>query len=155
MPHIHFFIGIIISLSLEFELISAQAVPLFIIGSIVPDIDIIPGIILKTNHRTFWSHYLTFYLALTLLSSIFIPVIFWFFLGGTIHILTDIIDWEIYPLAPLSNFKVSIFNLNYNQISTSKNFLSYIKQYYSESKVVFTEICVIFLCGLVLIVKIH
>ena len=153
MPHIHFISGIIVGLLLNLHITSSEAFILFIIGNILPDIDILMGFYLKTNHRTFITHYISFYLFMAILSYMFLPTFFWLVLGGIVHVLIDIIDWGVYPLAPFSNHKISLFDLDYNEISSSKTFLGYLKNYYNTSSIIKTEVVVVLISIVVILAK--
>ncbi len=138
-PHIHLLIGIIIANSLELKDLPLL---LFILGNIFPDIDIILGILLKKNHRTFVSHFPMIWLVLALISAFLTIEIYWFFVAGFIHLLVDVLDWEVYLLMPFSNFKLSLFSLDPVAILQGKTFTEQVVLYYQQKKIIFTELII-------------
>lgn len=138
-PHIHLLLGIILAKSLELKDLPLL---LFILGSLFPDIDIILGILWKKNHRTFITHFPMIWLILTLISAFLKLEIYWFFVAGFIHLLVDVLDWEVYLLMPFSNFKLSLFSLDPITILEGKTFSEQVVLYYQQKKIIFIELMI-------------
>lgn len=139
LPHIHLILGILLVNSLELNDISIFFV---ILGSVLPDLDLLLGILWKKNHRTFISHYPLVWLFLSLFFAFLRLDIYWLFVAGFIHLLVDVIDWEVYLLRPISNFKWSLFSLDPLVIIHGKTFREQIALYYREKKIICTELIV-------------
>ena len=144
MPHVHLLIGLIGANIFMFTGMDHTYSMLFILGSVLPDIDFFFNIILKRkSHRELPSHFpLIYFMGAALLGVIGFFPLFWFFLGGLLHTLLDTIDWEIYILAPLSDRSITIFGLNYKEIARKGNISSYLKKYYMEKQIIVIEILV-------------
>ena len=138
-PHIHLLLGLIIANSLE---LSNLPLLLFVLGSIIPDIDIILGILQKKNHRTFVSHFPMIWLFLSLISVFLKLDVYWFFMGGFLHLLVDVLDWEVYLLMPFSNYKLSLFSLDPEAILQGKTFREQVVLYYHQKKIIFAELII-------------
>ena len=136
-PHIHLLLGLIIANILE---LNNLPLLLFVLGSIIPDIDIILGILQKKNHRTFVSHFPMIWLFFSLISAFFKLDVYWFFMAGFLHLLVDVLDWEVYVLMPFSNFKLSLFSLDPEAILQGKTFSEQVILYYRQKKIIFTEL---------------
>jgi hypothetical protein len=149
MPHIHLLLGVIISNILQ---VNSNLDLLFLLGCILPDADIIPGFLQKKNHRTYFSHYPIIWLFFTVLALVLRSDIYWFFLGGFIHVISDILDWKVYIFAPFSNYSMSIFNFNPEEILKESSPKTSIKNYYQKPQVLIIELF-IFLLGLVSIIS--
>lgn len=139
LPHIHFLIGIILVNYLELNDLSSFLV---ILGSILPDLDMILGILWKKNHRNFISHYPMVWLFSSLFFAFLGLDVYWLFMAGFIHLLVDAIDWEVYLLKPFSNLKFSIFSLDPFVILQGKTFKEQIVLYYQQKKIICTELIV-------------
>ncbi len=138
-PHIHLLLGLIIVNSLELNNLPFL---LFVLGSIFPDIDIILGILQKKNHRTFVSHFPMIWLFFSLISAFFKLDVYWFFMAGFLHLLVDVLDWEVYLFMPFSNFKLSLFSLDPEAILQGKTFSEQVVLYYRQKKIIFTELMI-------------
>ena len=139
LPHIHLILGIMIVNFLELNDLSSFFI---ILGSILPDLDLILGILWKRNHRTFISHYPLIWLSLSLIFVFLSLEIYWLFVAGFIHLLVDVIDWEVYLLRPVTNFKWSLFSLDPFVILQGKTFREKILLYYQNRKIICTELIV-------------
>ncbi|MHA2112308.1 MAG: metal-dependent hydrolase [Candidatus Hodarchaeales archaeon] len=138
-PHIHLLLGIIITNSLE---LNNLPLLLFVLGSIFPDIDIILGILWKKNHRKFVSHFPMIWLFFSLISAFLKIDVYWFFMAGFLHLLVDVLDWEVYLLMPISNFKLSLFSLDPEAILQGKTFSEQVVLYYHQKRIIFTELII-------------
>ncbi|MHA1543047.1 MAG: metal-dependent hydrolase [Candidatus Hodarchaeales archaeon] len=138
-PHIHLLLGLIIANSLE---LNNLPLLLFVLGSIFPDIDIIFSIFWKKNHRTFVSHFPMIWLFFCLISAFLKLDVYWFFMAGFLHLLVDVLDWEVYLLMPFSNFKLSLFSLDPEAILQGKTFSEQVVLYYHQKKIIFTELII-------------
>lgn len=138
-PHIHLLLGLIIANSLE---LNNLPLLLFVLGSIFPDIDIIFSIFWKKNHRTFVSHFPMIWLFFSLISAFLKLDVYWFFMAGFLHLLVDVLDWEVYLLMPFSNFKLSLFSLDPEAILQGKTFSEQVVLYYHQKKIIFTELII-------------
>ena len=138
-PHIHLLLGLIIAYSLE---LNNLPLLLFVFGSIFPDIDIILGILWKKNHRTFVSHFPMIWLFFFLISAFLKLDVYWFFMAGFLHLLVDVLDWEVYLLMPFSNFKLSLFSLDPEEILQGKTFREQVVMYYRQKKIIFAELII-------------
>ena len=138
-PHIHLLLGLIIANSLE---LNNLPLLLFVLGSIFPDIDIIFSIFWKKNHRTFVSHFPMIWLFFSLISAFLKLDVYWFFMAGFLHLLVDVLDWEVYLFMPFSNFKLSLFSLDPEAILQGKTFSEQVVLYYHQKKIIFTELII-------------
>ncbi len=139
LPHIHLLIGMIIANYLELNDLAI----FFVIGSILPDLDWILGIVWKKNHREFATHYPMLWLVFSLIAVFFRLDIAWLFVAGFIHLLVDVVDWEVYLLRPFSNFKWSLFSLNPAIIlQQDKTFKEQIVLYYQQKNIIYIELIV-------------
>ena len=145
MPHIHLIIGLIIVNVLH---IDYSVNLLFLLGCILPDADIIVGIQRKRNHRTFFTHYPIFWISLTIFAVFLDSIFSWFFLGGVVHVLSDVLDWKVFLFAPFSGYSASVFNLNPNEILSNLSPKTSILSYYQQPQIIFSEV-IIFLLGVV------
>ena len=145
MPHIHLIIGIIFANILGLEQISCV---FFLFGSILPDFDSMIGVLTHRNHRSLFTHYPLLWLFLSLLSGILRLEIFWLFLGGLLHLLTDILDWEVYVLRPFSDLKISILSLDPETLIEDKSIKEQLILYYKQRKIICTEL-IIFGIGII------
>ncbi|MHA1444071.1 MAG: metal-dependent hydrolase [Candidatus Hodarchaeales archaeon] len=139
LPHIHLILGIILVNYLELNDLSSFFV---ILGSLLPDLDLILGTLWKKNHRTFISHYPLVWLFFALFFAFLRLDIYWLFVAGFIHLLVDVIDWEVYLLRPISNFKWSLFSSDPFVIIQGKTFREQIVLYYRQKKIICTELIV-------------
>ena len=138
-PHIHLMVGFILA-----DCLKLKDLPLilFILGSVIPDFDIIFGILRKKNHRTFFSHFPLIWLFLTLISVILQLDAYWFFVAGFIHLLVDVLDWEVFLLGPFLSFSWSLFSLNPETILIDKTFREQIGLYYQQKQIIWTELII-------------
>lgn len=142
MPHVHLLVGLIGANLLVFGGETHSNSMWFILGSTLPDIDYIFNIIIKKNsHRQLPTHFPLIYMSGALLLGIFglLPQ-FWLFLGAFCHTFLDIIDWEIYLLAPFSFNTFSIFGLDFKEMAKKGNITNFLKNYYQERKIIVIEI---------------
>ncbi|MFX1285980.1 MAG: metal-dependent hydrolase [Promethearchaeota archaeon] len=147
MPHVHLLLGITSVNILAYWGYDPSNLIWFVVGSIFPDIDYIFNLVIrKRSHRQLPTHFLLLYLLGVFGFGIWgLSPLFWFFLGALYHILVDVIDWEIYLLAPFSNKSFSILNLDYEKISKQKAFVNFFKYYYHNRKIILLEIFTIIL----------
>ena len=143
MPHIHLLIGIIFVNTLQIDSFSNM---LLILGCVLPDADIFLGILQKKNHRTYFPHYPMVWIFLTSFSFLLKSNFYWFFLGGFIHLMSDMIDWNVYIFAPFSNYSVSFLNLDPLEILEEPNPVNFIQNYYRKKQIIVIEL-IIFLFG--------
>lgn len=113
-----------------------------ILGSLLPDLDLFLGILWKKNHRTLISHYPLVWLFFAIFFAFLRLDIYWLFVAGFIHLLVDVIDWEVYLLRPISNFKWSLFSSDPFVIIQGKTFREQIVLYYRQKKIICTELIV-------------
>jgi hypothetical protein len=139
LPHIHFLLGLILVDCLGLNAFSSFLV---ILGSILPDLDWILGTVTKKNHRTFLSHYPMIWLLLAIFSFFMSLEVYWLFIAGFIHLLADVIDWEVYLLKPISDFKWSLFSLDPLVFIQDKTFKEQIILYYQQKKIICTELII-------------
>ncbi|MFX0181513.1 MAG: metal-dependent hydrolase [Candidatus Hodarchaeota archaeon] len=144
MPHIHLLQGIIGAILLKHFNLGNSSMIWFIIGSISPDFDILYGYITKQNHRNFITHYPITWLSIGCFFGIMGFSVFWFFVGAFIHILIDLIDWEIYILAPLSIVSFSLLKLDYKKMIEGGSIVDFLLGYYRNKSVVFIEAGIVF-----------
>jgi hypothetical protein len=77
------------------------------------------------------------------LISVFLKLdVYWFFMGGFLHLLVDVLDWEVYLLMPFSNFKLSLFSLDPEAMLQDKTFIEQVVLYYRQKKIIFTELII-------------
>jgi len=113
-----------------------------ILGSVLPDLDLILGSFWKRNHRTFISHYPLVWLSISLIFAFLRLEVYWLFMAGFIHLLVDVIDWEVYLLRPFSNLKWSLFSLDPLAILEGKTFREQIVLYYQNKRIICTELII-------------
>ncbi len=142
MPHVHFFFGISIAIIFTILGVNNNYAILFVIGSILPDIDFTYTLFSKKNHRTFVSHYPLFYLIGSLVTLLFNIPLFWCFFGCLLHTLVDVYDFEIYPVAPIFDKSVSFINLNHEELTKNGSFLSFIRLYYKNTRIIALEVMI-------------
>ncbi|MFX0087372.1 MAG: metal-dependent hydrolase [Candidatus Hodarchaeota archaeon] len=119
---------------------------LFLIGSILPDIDyILTRISDKTNHRELITHFPLLYLLGSITTLILNIPIFWLCIGCLFHTLIDTLDFEIYLFAPIHPKSYSIIGINYKNIRKNKTIMKSLKLYYKNGKIITVEILSILL----------
>ncbi len=145
MPHVHLLLGIASVNILAHWGYNPSNLIWFALGSIFPDIDYILNLVIKKkSHRQLPTHFLLLYLLGGLFLGIFgLLSQFLFFLGAIFHIFVDIIDWEINLFAPFSNKPISLLNLDYEKMSKQESFVSFLRSYYRNRKIIFLEILTI------------
>lgn len=144
MPHVHLLVGLIGANILVFGGVNHSNSMWFILGSILPDIDFIINRITKKNsHRQLLTHFPLTYLSGALLLGIFgvLPQ-FWLLIGALCHTVVDVIDWEVYLLAPFSKKQFILIDLNYEEITRKGNIPNFLKNYYQENQIIVIEILV-------------
>ncbi|UCG01164.1 MAG: metal-dependent hydrolase [Candidatus Heimdallarchaeota archaeon] len=146
MPHVHLLVGLIGTNIFVFGGNNLSYSIYFIIGSVLPDFDYILNLIVKKNsHRQLPTHFpLIYFLGAFLLGIFGLLPYFWLFIGALIHTFLDVIDWEIYPFAPFSNRPFTLFNLDYNEVTKEGNIIGFLKLYYKDWKIIFSEILIFF-----------
>ncbi|MFW9905946.1 MAG: metal-dependent hydrolase [Candidatus Thorarchaeota archaeon] len=144
MPHVHLLFGLIGANIFAFTGADPSYSYWFILGSILPDIDFIINMKLKKNsHRQLFTHFPLTYLLGAFLLGIFGSLhLFWLFIGCLIHTCLDVVDWELYFLAPFSKRSITIFGLNYEKIAKEGNFIDFLKNYYQEKQILIIELLV-------------
>ncbi|MFX1507212.1 MAG: metal-dependent hydrolase [Promethearchaeota archaeon] len=144
MPHVHLLIGLIGANIFVFTGASPSYSYWFILGSILPDIDFIINMLLKRNsHRQLPTHFpFTYLLGALLLAISGSLILFWFFIGALIHTCLDVVDWEIYFLAPFSKRPLTVFGLNYEEMAREGKIFGFFKRYYQEKQIIIIEILV-------------
>ena len=147
MPHVHLLLGLSCTNILAIFHVEPLFLLLFILGNIIPDIDLIFSRFSKyKNHRKLLTHFPSIYLIGSILSFLISIPTFWVFLGCFLHTLTDILDFEIYPLAPICTNSYSIIGINYENIASQGSFFHFLKAYYKNQKVIaFELVSVLFL----------
>jgi hypothetical protein len=115
-------------------------------GSILPDFDIIIGLKKNQNHRQLWTHYPLFWLIMAFFAFLLYQPITWLFLAGFIHVIIDVIDWNVYLLAPFSFKTYSILGLNKEQYLLGKTFQKFVLKYYTNLGILLAEFSIISLC---------
>jgi hypothetical protein len=140
MPHVHLYFGILNAIIFTIFGVNPNYVILFVIGSVLPDIDFVYMLFSKKNHRTFFTHYPITYLIGALVTSFFTFPFFWCFYGCFLHTILDVYDFEIYPFAPFFDYSVSILNLNYEKIAINSSFLGFIRSYYKNTRIILLEV---------------
>ncbi len=148
MPHIHLLIGYICANTANLNSFFSL---LLICGSFLPDFDILPAIFQKKNHRTYFTHYPLIWFFLSFLALLLKLDIFWFFLGGVLHTLSDVIDWKVYIFAPFSDFSFSLFDFNPKDILKESSPKTSLLGYYKQPQIVFTELLIILIGILIFI----
>lgn len=140
MPHIHLIFSLsLINLFLSSHFTELDAL-LFIIGSVIVDIDYL----VYSNHRKAVTHKPIIYFILFIIFILLSSPLAVFFLAILIHLVTDIIDWEIELFYPFSTHKISMCNLDYNEFSNSGG-LDFLKDYYSHKSIIISELMFFFL----------
>jgi len=140
MPHVHFLLGLSCANILAIFHVEPLFLLLFILGNIIPDIDFIFSRFSKyKNHRKLLTHFPSIYLIGSILSFFISIPTFWVFLGCFLHTLIDILDFEIYPLAPICAKSYSIIGINYENIAFQGSFFHFLKAYYKNQKVIAFE----------------
>jgi hypothetical protein len=142
MPHIHLIIGLIIANILH---INFSLNLLLILGCVLPDTDIILGFLQKKNHRTYFSHYPITWLFFAIIALIFRSDIYWFFLGGFIHVISDIFDWNVLIFAPFSAYRFSLLNFDPEEILSESSPKTSIRNYYQKPQVQIFELLILLL----------
>jgi len=147
MPHVHLLLGLSCANILAIFDVEPPFLLLFILGNIIPDIDFIISRFSKyKNHRKLLTHFPSIYLIGSIISFFVSIPIFWVFLGCFLHTLTDIIDFEIYPLAPICAKSYSVIGINYENIASQESFFHFFKAYYKNRKIIaFELVSVLFL----------
>jgi hypothetical protein len=120
-----------------------------VLGSLFPDIDILYGYITKQNHRSFLTHYPITWLSIGCFFGLMGLTIFWFFVGAFIHILIDLIDWEIYILAPFFMVSFSLLKLDYKEMIESGSIVDFFLGYYQNKSVIYLEVMIFFFFTLI------
>ncbi|MHA1976994.1 MAG: zinc dependent phospholipase C family protein [Candidatus Hodarchaeales archaeon] len=144
MPHIHLIISLILVNILHLDSYSNL---LFIFGCIFPDVDFILGMLQKKNHRTYFPHYPLVWIFFSGLALLVKSNFYWFFLGGIIHLISDLIDWEVFIFAPFSCYSVSLLKLDPVEILNGERPVDFIKKYYQKQHIMIIEV-LIFLFGI-------
>ncbi len=142
MPHVHFFFGISSAIIFTILGVNNNYGILLVIGSILPDIDFMYTLFSKKNHRTFVSHYPSIYLIGSLVTLFTTIPLFWCFFGCLLHTLLDVYDFEIYPVAPFFDKSISLLSLNYEELTKHGSFLSFIRLYYKNTRIIALEIMI-------------
>jgi len=147
MPHVHLLLGLSFANILAIYDVELLFLLLFILGSIIPDIDFIFCRFSKyKNHRKLFTHFPSIYLIGSIFSFFLNIPTFWVFLGCFFHTLTDILDFEIYPLAPICAKSYSVIGINYENMASQGSFFPFLKAYYKNKKVIaFELVSVLFL----------
>lgn len=147
MPHVHLLLGLSCANILAIFDVEPLFLSLFILGSIIPDIDFIFSRFSKyKNHRKLLTHFPSIYLIGSIISFFVCIFTFWVFLGCFLHTLTDILDFEIYPFAPICAKSYSVIGINYETITSQGSFFQFLKIYYKNKKVIsFELVSVLFL----------
>ncbi len=146
MPHIHLLLGIASANIFYSWGVNSSSLLWFILGSVIPDIDYFLNLLMKKNsHRQLLTHYPLLYLVAAVFLGYWGSIDFvWFCCGALIHLFIDIIDWEMYLLAPFSYRSFSFLNLDYTK---EKSFFSNLQYYYRNRKIMILEICSLIIFG--------
>ena len=143
MPHIHLLMGILVGLFLKNFGFDNSYILAFIIGSIIPDIDIVLAYYQNKNHRHIFLHFPLFWLSLSFFFLLIKSPFFWVSLGGFFHLVIDLIDWEIFFFAPFWMKGFSILNLDYSEIFENKTRYQSLKHYYSKRGIILIELFIV------------
>jgi len=149
MPHIHLIQGITGVILLKHCNFGNPSMIWIVLGSLFPDIDILYGYITKQNHRSFLTHYPITWLSIGCFFGLMGLTIFWFFVGAFIHILIDLIDWEIYILAPFFMVSFSLLKLDYKEMIESGSIVDFFLGYYQNKSVIYLEVMIFFFFTLI------
>ncbi len=147
MPHIHLLLGIASANIFCSWGVNSSSLLWFILGSVIPDIDYFLNLFIKKNsHRQLFTHYPLLYLVAAVFLGFWgsIPSV-WVCFGALVHLLIDIIDWEMYLLAPFSNRSFSFLNLDY---AKGKSLFSNLKDYYKNRNIKILELMSLLIFGL-------
>ncbi|MHA2295405.1 MAG: metal-dependent hydrolase [Candidatus Hodarchaeales archaeon] len=132
MPYSHLLSAFIVARLLQLD---PDTAILFLIGSIVPDLDFIPAIIMHRNHREFLPHWLLFWffglIFVVIIGSEILSVLF---IGGLFHLVLDFLDWGLKPLQPFHGFETRGLIPIDETFNTQKVFF----QAYYQSKLIVT-----------------
>ena len=142
LPHYHILIGLLLGSFLD---LPNNILLLVIFGSVLPDLDFLLASYLKVNHRTLPTHYPSLWISFTLVSLLLSKYIFWICFAGCVHLLIDIIDWELYLFRPFSNKTWSLISLNTKNILRQKSIREFLIAYYSTPWILFFEISTLLL----------
>ncbi|MFW9995726.1 MAG: metal-dependent hydrolase [Candidatus Odinarchaeota archaeon] len=138
MPYSHFFSAIIVARLLQLEPLVTQV---FIIAAVIPDLDYIPGIIYKRNHREYPPHYFILWFLTMVVAMIFSSeILFIFSAGGLFHLLFDLIDWGMKPLQPFHGYESRGLLTIDETIKSQKDFF---RAYYSNRTILLLEIMLV------------
>ncbi|MHA2237715.1 MAG: hypothetical protein ACXAB2_04990 [Candidatus Hodarchaeales archaeon] len=124
---------------------------LLILGSILPDFDYILGLYHNRNHRQFPTHYPIIWVSLTFLSFFLSDFLFWICFGGLVHLLVDLIDWELFVFGPFTDSTWSILSLDFELIKEKRTIKEFLVAYYSVSWIIVVELSTILLYTFTLI----
>jgi hypothetical protein len=146
LPHVHLLLGLsCANIFANFE-IEPFYLYLFVIGSVLPDIDyIFSRISENSNHREFITHFPSLYLIGSIFTFLLNVSIFWISLGCLFHTLIDILDFKIYLFAPIHSKSYSIIGVNYENTRKNKSFWHFLKFYYKNEKIIAIELLSILL----------
>ena len=140
MPHIHFLFSLILINFFFKQYFADIDVFIFILGSIIIDIDIL----FSSNHRSLITHKPFIYFIGFIISLLFNYHFAVFFLAILFHLLLDTIDWEVELFYPFIHRKFSIINLNYEDFSGYTK-LDFLRLYYSNKFILISESIIILL----------
>jgi hypothetical protein len=140
LPQIHLFLGLNGGFLLNQGGFNTSCIIWFIIGSISPDIDFVYGYISKQNHRNFPTHYPILWLTMSCLFGLMGLTIFWFFVGAFLHVLVDMIDFEIYFFAPFILIPFSFLKLDYKKMMKNGSISKFLLNYYRNKTLVYLEV---------------
>ncbi|MHA2295407.1 MAG: metal-dependent hydrolase [Candidatus Hodarchaeales archaeon] len=147
MPYSHFFSAFIIARLLQLEPSTAI---LFLVGSVVPDLDYIPAIMMHRNHREFIPHWLLFWFSgVVFIIVIGSEILVVFFIGGFFHLVLDLFDWGLKPFQPFHGFETRGFIVVDETFNTQKVFF---QAYYQSKPIVLVEL-LLFLFSVVLLIS--
>lgn len=149
-PHYHILIALL--LGNVFNLPN-NILFLFIFGSVLPDLDFLLGLYLDVNHRALPTHYPLLWVVFTFLALLVSEYIFWICFAGCVHLLIDLIDWEIYLLRPFSNKTWSLISLDSEFHSNQKSVREFVIAYYSTPWLLLIEMCTFFLFIVIVLLK--
>lgn len=137
-PSAHFFSTIILYL-LVGNFVSLPPYSLVIMVMVGVGID--GDIFLKEAHRKLITH--SIFLFLIAIPFIFLEIRYFLLVFATIsiHLILDSLDWELYPLYPLSKKSFGINMLQEdNDLEPEKNsIIDFVKYYFSDKKILILE----------------
>lgn len=113
----------------------------FLLGAIIIDFDyFLKKIFIETNHRRYFTHYLPFWISLSIIIiQLQIYVFLYFILGICFHILFDWFDWGLPMIPHKRNSSLTPHLLKIPNLNLNKNELLFYRIYWNSKAIIIIE----------------